>query len=195
MSINKPLPRQFFNRPAEVVGKELLGKFLVRTINGNKLVGKIVEVEAYLGKEDLAAHASKGITKRTEVLFSEPGRAYVYQIHQQNCLNVVTETNRPSCVLFRALEPISGAEQMQSFRPVEIIRNLTNGPGKLCQAMNITKELYATELTISSSPLYIAESGQVISKNEMVVGPRIGISKAKDLPLRFLIKDNPFVSR
>lgn len=178
--MNEALPRSFFSRPSQAVAPDLLGKLLVRKIGKIKFVGKIVEVEAYLGEEDPAAHAAKGRTGRTEVLYGEPGRAYIFQIHTHNCLNIVTETDKPSCVLFRALEPVS-----KNF-------DNTNGPGKLCRALHITKELYGVDMTRSDSPLYIVDSNEQF---EVVTSARIGISKAADWPLRFHVKDNPYVSR
>lgn len=181
MGTSKALPKSFYNRPAEKVARELLGHFLVRVIDDRKQIGKIVETEAYLGEQDLAAHASKGRTGRTEVLYGEAGHAYVYRIHQYHCLNVsAEEIGNPGCVLFRALEPIENIDL-----PV-------NGPGKLCRALNIDKSLYGVDMTDSSSPLYITKNAEDF---DVITTPRIGISKAVDWPLRFFIKDNPFVSR
>lgn len=160
---------------------ELLGKYLVRQIGDIKMVGKVVETEAYLGEHDSAAHSSKGRTKRTEVLYGEAGRAYIYQIHRYHCLNVSTEeVGNPGCVLIRALEPIQNISESVS------------GPGRLCRALDITKDLYGVNMTNIHSPIYFAENEE---KVEVEVSPRIGITKAVDWPLRFYIKDNLFVSR
>lgn len=175
------LHRTFFNRPTEVVARELLGKILVRKIGSQEQIGKIVEVEAYLGESDPAAHAYKGKTKRTEVLYGEPGRAYIYQIHRYHCLNVsVEKEGYPGCVLIRALEPVHN------------IKESVSGPGRLCRTLCINKELYGVDMTDHKSSLYIVDTKEKININ---VSPRIGITKAIDWPLRFFVKDNPYVSR
>jgi DNA-3-methyladenine glycosylase len=177
------------------VARDLLGKLLVHKLNGGTLAGRIVEVEAYLGVGDLAAHAARGRTNRTQVLFGPPGHAYVYFIYgMYECLNLVCEPDGVAgCVLIRALEPLAGIEEMQRRRPAaRRLRDLASGPGKLTLAMGITREHYGWDVT--RSPLQVrefVEAGPV----EIVTTPRIGISVSEDLPLRFYIKDNEFVSR
>ncbi|KTC65796.1 DNA-3-methyladenine glycosylase (plasmid) [Legionella adelaidensis] len=181
----KKLPRDFYDRNTIEVAKDLLGKLLVHHVNGEKRVGKIVEVEAYLGPHDLAAHTSKGRTPRTEVMFGPPGHAYVYLIYgMYYCLNAVTEKEgHGSAVLLRALEPVLN------------IHGKTKGPGLLCNAMSITKTLNGHDLL--SDTFYIMQDSDFtpISIEER---PRIGVDYAKewkDKPLRFYIKDNMYVSK
>src|ERR1700757_1257347 len=141
----KKLPRAFYDRDTITVAKELLGKYLVHLDKGVKRIGKIVEVEAYLGPHDLAAHSAKGLTPRTQVMFGPPGHAYVYLIYGMYfCMNVVTEKEgHASAVLIRALEPIQN------------IHTRTQGPGLLCKAMGIDKHLHGHDLL--SNDFYIAE--------------------------------------
>src|SRR5277367_339955 len=179
------LPRSFYGRDTIVVAKELLGKFLVHNSRGVQRVGKIVEVEAYLGPHDLAAHSAKGRTKRTEIMFGPPGHAYVYLIYgMYHCMNVVTECEgHASAVLLRAIEPVKN------------IKNRTCGPGLLCRAMKIDRRLNAHDLL--SDNFYIAASEKV-ELFSTIKRPRIGVDYAKHWAkrhLRFYIKDNPFVSR
>lgn len=181
----RKLSRDFYVQDTILVARELLGKYLVYHHNGKKLIGKIVETEAYLGPHDLAAHSSKGRTKRTEVMFGAPGFAYVYLIYgMYNCMNVVTqEEGHASAVLLRAIEPIQNIE------------GRTQGPGLLCKAMHITKSLNAHDLT--SDNFYIAESENT-ERIVIVKKSRIGVAYAKEWakkPLRFYIKNNSFVSK
>lgn len=181
----KKLPRRFYDRDTIIVAKELLGKYLVHIHNGKKQIGKIVEVEAYLGPHDLAAHSAKGLTNRTQVMFGPPGHSYVYLIYgMYHCMNVVTEKEgHASAVLLRALEPI------------ENIDTKTQGPGLLCKAMHIDKQLHGHDLL--SNDFYIAESTST-EKFTIVKRSRIGVDYAKHWAnrlLRFYIKDNKFVSK
>ena len=194
------LTQNFFDRKAELVAKELLGKVLVRKINNKKLSGMIVETEAYVGPHDLASHASKGKTNRTQVMFSYGGFWHVYMIYGfYYCLNIVTETkDYPSAVLIRALEPLEGIEKMKKNRKTDNITNLTSGPGKLCQAFEITKNVDSTSAISKNSKLYIEDRRIKIPANQIAKAKRIGVDYAgiwKDKLLRFYIKDNPFVSR
>ena len=179
------LEKTFYDRDTTIVAKELLGKYLIHRTNGIERIGKIVEVEAYLGPHDLAAHSAKGLTPRTKVMFGPPGYAYVYMIYgMYYCMNVVTEREgRASAVLLRAIEPIQD------------IHERTQGPGLLCKAMRITQQLNAHDL--SSDTFYIATKSNSPSFT-IVKKPRIGVdyagSWAKKL-LRFYIKDNPFISK
>jgi DNA-3-methyladenine glycosylase len=181
----RKLPRTFYDRDTIIVAKELLGKFLVHESRGVKRVGKIVEVEAYLGPHDLAAHSAKGLTERTKIMFGPPGHAYVYFIYGMYfCMNVVTEREgHAAAVLLRAIEP------------VENLAGKTSGPGLLCRAMNIDRRLNGHDLL--SDDFFIAESGDA-EKFSTVKRPRIGVDYAKHWAkrhLRFYIKHNPFVSR
>jgi DNA-3-methyladenine glycosylase len=193
--IHQPLPYQFYNRPTVEVAKGLLGKYLIRDLGNELLIGRIVETEAYLGIDDAAAHSSIGRTKRTEILFGEPGRGYIYQLRGHHLLNAVTEgIGIPTCVLIRAAEPIQGIETMRQFRGFKITvdTQLMNGPGKLCKALQINMSHYGIDLTSTNSPLYLAEGG--IYDFQIETSTRIGITKATDKPWRFMVKGNPFVS-
>src|SRR5580698_5899486 len=179
------LPRSFYNRDTIVVAHELLGKHLVHKSRGVERIGRIVEVEAYLGPHDLAAHSSRGLTERTKVMFGPPGHAYVYLIYgMYYCMNVVTEREgHASAVLLRAIEPITNIE------------GRTQGPGLLCKAMGIDKRLNAHDLL--SDDFYIAAPPATKSFT-IVKRPRVGVDYAKHWAkrhLRFYIKGNPFVSR
>lgn len=198
------LPVEFYSRDTITVAKDLLGKLLVRNINGNKLVGKIVEVEAYLGPIDKACHSYNfRRTQRNEVMYGQPGIAYVYFIYgMYYCLNFVTEKEgMPCAVLIRALEPIEGFDIMALNRFGKTYneltksqkRNLTNGPGKLCRAFNIDKALNGHSLL--SDEIYVLDNQEDF---EIVAGKRIGIDyaeEAKDFEWRFFIKGNPYVSK
>lgn len=179
------LPRSFYDRDAESVARDLLGKHLVHVHDGIARIGKIVEVEAYLGEHDQAAHSCKGLTPRTQVMFGPPGYAYVYLIYgMYHCMNVVTEAEgKASAVLLRALEPVQNIELR------------TQGPGLLSKAMGIDKSLNAHDLL--SESFYIADPG-TNEKIEIVKKPRIGVDYAGEWAqklLRFYIKDNPFISK
>ncbi len=179
------LPRSFYDRNTILVARDLLGKLLVHESAGIERIGRIVEVEAYLGPHDLAAHSSKGLTARTKVMFGPPGHAYVYFIYgMYYCMNVVTETEgHASAVLLRAIEPVKN------------VQGRTQGPGLLCKAMHIDKRLNAHDLL--SNDFYIAPPSAA-SSFTTVKGPRIGVDYAGHWAkrhLRFYIKDNPFVSR
>jgi DNA-3-methyladenine glycosylase len=205
----RPLDRAFFSRDPRRVARELLGKVLIRQNDArqknahqarSRLTARIVEVEAYLGEEDPAAHAAAGNTARTSVLFGPPGHAYVYFIYGNHyCLNASCEPEgRAGCVLFRALEPLSGVEEMAQARGIEIhsskdLVKLTNGPGKLCEAFGITRARdNACDLTRATGSLWIGEDGY--RAPSIRTTPRIGITKAATKPLRYLVDRNPFVS-
>jgi DNA-3-methyladenine glycosylase len=196
----RPLDRAFFRRDPRRVARELLGKVLVRDAEGARLTARIVEVEAYLGTEDPAAHSAAGNTARTAVLFGPPGHAYVYFIYGNHyCLNVSCEPEGVAGgVLVRALEPISGVEQMAKARGIEIhgpkdLVKLTSGPGRLAQAFGITRTGdNGCDLTSAKSSLWIGKDGY--RARGIRVTPRIGITKAADMPLRYLLAGNAFVS-
>lgn len=199
------LSREFYNRDTVLVAKELLGKVLVTKENDVVCKGKIVEVEAYMGPEDKAAHSYGGRrTKRVEVMYGEPGFAYVFIIYGLHyCMNTVTrEKGVPQAVLIRALEPVQGLDVMSNRRFKknydELTKkekiNLTNGPSKLCAAMNIDKSLNAEDLC--GEIIYIEEGEKENFK--IGVSKRIGIDyaeEAKDFPWRFFIEDNVYVSK
>ena len=195
-----PLPRAFFARDPRRVARQLLGKILIREASGLKLTARIVEVEAYLGKQDPAAHAAAGRTLRNAVLFGPPGHAYVYFIYGNHyCLNVSCEPEgQAGGILFRALEPLTGIDEMAHARQIDLRGEkdwpkLTSGPGRLCQAFGITRARdNDRDLTTPASGLWIGDEGS--RPRTITVTPRIGISKAREAPLRYLLAGNPFVS-
>lgn len=195
-----PLSRDFYNRDPRRVGRELLGKVLVRKVGRKILEARIVEVEAYLGADDPAAHSFSGRTVRNAVLFGPPGHAYVYFIYGNHyCLNVsCLPDGTPGGILFRALEPLVGIEEMARARDFTVdggrdLRLLTTGPGRLAEAFGITRERdNEKDLTSKASDLFIADDGYRVRK--ILATPRIGITKAAELPLRFVIAGNRFVS-
>lgn len=179
------LPRGFYDRDTVRVARELLGKRLVRVSNGVERVGRIVEVEAYLGPHDLAAHSSRGRTERTRVMFGPPGHAYVYLIYGIHCcMNVVTEREgHASAVLLRAIEPVRNVE------------GPTRGPGRLCRAMGIDRRLDGHDLT--GDEFHVADPADAGTVS-IVRRPRIGVDYAGRWArrlLRFYIRGNPFVSK
>ena len=181
----RKLPRKFYDRDTVEVAHELLGKCLVHVIGGVERIGRIVEVEAYLGPHDLAAHSAKGLTARTKPMFGPPGHAYVYLIYgMYHCMNVVTQPEgTAAAVLLRALEPVQNME------------GRTQGPGLLCRAMQIDKRRNAHDLL--SDDFYIADDGYP-QKFSIVKRPRIGVDYAGHWArrqLRFYIRNNAFVSR
>ena len=199
------LKREFYSRSTLDVARDLLGKNLVHHVNGEKLVGKIVEAEAYVGPVDKAAHSYSGKTRRNEVMFGPPGHAYVYRIYGvYNCMNTITQKEGEGTgVLIRAVEPVENIETMARNRynmPVKDLKrrqilNLTNGPAKLCIAMGITNknnngmDLYGDILWIEE----VEEDGTF----EVIETTRVNIDYAEEaihFPWRFYIKDNPFVS-
>jgi DNA-3-methyladenine glycosylase len=184
------LARQFYARETVQVAQDLLGKALVH----GAAAGLIVETEAYLGGDDLAAHSARGLTDRTRVIFGPPGHAYVYFIYgMYECLNVVTEpAGQPGCVLIRALEPVAGVALMKRRRPTaRRVEDLASGPGKLTLALGITRAENGADLT--NGPLVVREAAAPRAF-DIDVTPRVGIRQCADWPLRFLIRGNPFVS-
>lgn len=184
--ITKKLSREFFNRNTLKVAKELLGKYLVRQIGNKKIIGKIVETEAYMGHNDLASHASRGKTPRTEIMFGKSGTAYIYLIYgMYYCFNIVTEKDDfPAAVLIRAIETSENPK-------------LTNGPGKLSRYLNIDKSLNGEDM-INSAKIWVESDGKKVKKNNTVSSSRVGISYAQhcaNYPWRFYIKDSLFVSK
>ncbi len=200
MKPQKKLPRKFYTRDVHTVAKELLGKFLVRKIGRKHLIGKIVEVEAYDGSVDKAAHTYGGKTKRNEVMFNEGGFLYVYFTYGMHfCSNVVTgKLNEGKAVLLRAIEPLGGLDKMalNRFGKKDIstmeLKNLTNGPAKICQAFGIVRSENGTDL--AGNEIFILDSSK-LSENKIASSTRIGIKKSVDLPWRYYIKNNSFLSR
>ncbi len=196
----EPLPRAFFARNPRRVARELLGKVLLRDHESLHLSARIVEVEAYLGENDPAAHAAAGNTARTAVLFGPPGYAYVYFIYGNHyCLNVSCEREgKAGSVLFRALEPLLGIEEMARARSIAVhgprdLPKLTSGPGRLAQAFGITRTRdNGRDLSSPTSGLWIGEDG--FRPRNIQITTRIGITKAADHPLRYAIAGSPFVS-
>lgn len=202
------LERDFFARDTLIVAKELLGKIIVREINGVRLSGKIVETEGYIGAIDKASHAYGGKkTPRVEPLYGEPGISYVFSIYgMYECFNVITkEKGSPEGILIRAVEPIDGLEQIAQNRflksydtlTAKEIKNLTNGPSKLCIALEINKKVHNFMDLVSSKELYI-EDGDIINSSDIVETTRIGIDYAEeavDFPWRFYVKNNIYVSK
>ncbi|HET7439896.1 MAG TPA: DNA-3-methyladenine glycosylase [Terriglobales bacterium] len=195
-----PLPASFYDRDPREVSRDLLGKILVRRKGKRLLTGRIVEVEAYLGADDAAAHAAAGRTARNDVLFGPPGRAYIYFIYGNHyCLNVsCLPDGIAGGVLFRALEPLEGIEDMaraRGFPPdTNDLRKLTSGPGRLAEAFGITRQRdNGKNLTSRKSDLWIGDDDTPPPR--VLVTKRIGITKAADMPLRYIVADNPFVSR
>jgi DNA-3-methyladenine glycosylase len=179
------LPRSFYDRDTVMVAHELLGKCLIHKSGGVERIGRIVEVEAYLGPHDLAAHSSKGLTERTKIMFGPPGHAYVYLIYGLHCcMNVVTEREgHASAVLLRAVQPVQN------------LAGRTQGPGLLCRALHIDRRLNGHDLL--SDNFFIAQP-EAADKFHIIKRPRIGVDYARHWArrlLRFYIKDNPFVSR
>jgi DNA-3-methyladenine glycosylase len=189
-----PLPASFYERDTEQVARDLLGAVLRCTTSDGAASGRIVETEAYLGEHDLACHAAAGLTQRTRWLYGAPGTAYVYFIYGVHwCFNAVTRAvGSPSAVLVRALEPLDGLELMRERRGDVRDRDLTNGPGKLCEALGITGAQNGIPLRKSAIEIL---RGVTVPEERVVVTPRIGITKSAEWPLRWYVADNPYVSK
>lgn len=192
--LGAPLAPSFYDRPTELVARELLGAVLECTTPEGVTRGRIVETEAYLGDHDDACHAVAGLTPRTKDLFGPPGISYVYFIYGMYwCFNAVTrERGHGSAVLVRAVHPTDGLPLMHARRPkAKRERDLTNGPGKLCLAMGIVGEMSGRSLR---TPPLMIRAGEPVADDQVIVTPRIGITRAADWPLRYLVRDDPFVS-
>ncbi|MFI5311984.1 MAG: DNA-3-methyladenine glycosylase [Gemmatimonadales bacterium] len=185
----------FYARDTEVVARELLGAVLECTAAGTRCRARIVETEAYVGEHDDACHAAAGRTKRTEVLYGPPGRAYVYFVYGMHwCVNAVTRAEGlPSAVLIRAAEPLEGLPAMRRRRRgARRDIDLTSGPARLCEALGITGPRHHGA-SLSTSTLRILE-GHPVRDRDVAVTPRIGISRAADWPLRWVVRDSMFLS-
>ena len=189
------IDRSFFQRDAVTAAEELIGHYLVRVSEEGVTRARIVETEAYMGEIDDAAHSYKGKTERVCVLYGEKGYAYIYLIYgMYNCLNISAGPDGvPQCILIRAAEPVDGIELMSKRRKTEKIRNLCSGPGKLCMAMDITRDIYGEDM-VSGVALYI-EAGEKLPTES---SKRIGIDyaeKCRDKLWRFTAKNSKFVSK
>ena len=197
---SKKLKKNFYTRDVLIVARELAGKILVKNKNGKLYAGKIVEVEAYDGLIDEAAHTFLGKTERNKIMFEEGGYFYVYFTYGAHyCCNIVVgQKNHGAAILIRAVEPLSGIEFMEANRlrrkseNQKEILSLTNGPGKLCQAFEINRSHNGEDLT--GDTIYLLNAPKIKQEN-IVQTKRIGIKKSVDLPWRFYIKDNHFVSK
>ncbi|MDH4199391.1 MAG: DNA-3-methyladenine glycosylase [Spirochaetia bacterium] len=189
------LAESFYKQDTISLAKNLLGKIFIRKLDGQILAGKIVETEAYHQQGDPSCHAHNGKTRRNAVMFEPPGHLYVYFTYGMHyCMNIVAEPEGiAAAVLIRSLEPLEGIEMMQKLRGNKIeCKNLCNGPAKLCQAFDITKQqngyfLEGKDIFISDAPS--------IAEQDIVITTRIGISQGKELPWRFYIKNNMYVSK
>ncbi len=191
----RPLGARFYDRPTERVARDLLGRVLECTVGRVICRGRIVETEAYLGEDDPACHAAAGRTPRTEVMYWAPGTAYVYFVYGMHwCANAVTRREGlPSAVLIRAVEPLEGIEAMRRRRGgISRDTDLTSGPARLCQAMGITGPRHHGASLVTSAFRILDASP--VARRQIAVTPRIGVNVAADWPLRFLVRDNPFVS-
>ncbi len=186
----KELPSNFFKGKSADIAKKLLGKLLIRDNNGKISGGLIVETEAYLGRNDPSCHSSRGLTKRTEPFFKGAGTMYVFRSRHHCCFNMITEHRKQGeGILIRALEPLIGIKDMKRNRGNKPIEKLANGPGNICKALQITAEMSGKKL---GNGVYILNTSL---KEDVVATRRIGISKAVDWPLRFVVKDSKFVSK
>jgi len=195
LTVGRPLARSFFTRPSLVVARALLGRDLVRTFDdGTELRARIVEAEAYR-EDDPASHSFRGRTARTDVMFGPPGRLYVYVSYGMHfCMNVVTgRDGEGSAVLLRAAEPLEGLDRMADLRRLQDPRLLCAGPGRLCQALAITRAHDGIDLV--SGDALVIERGRPVRDEDVVVGPRVGITVAAEQPWRFHVRGSRFVSR
>lgn len=186
----------FFEQDTGAVARALLGHYLCHETTGGMMVGAIVETEAYLSVDDPACHASRGLTERNAAMFGPAGRAYIYLIYGCHyCFNVVTgPVGSGEAVLVRAVEPLEGSALMRQRRGLACSnRDLTSGPGKLCQAFGLDRSFNGCSL--HEKPLYLAVNNNNMAYRPLQVTPRIGVTTASDRLLRFIVKDNPFLSR
>ena len=192
--LKESLPRSFYDRPTETVAPELIGKALLHRVQGAWIGGIIVETEAYLAQRDLASHSARGKTKSNASMFGRPGTLYVYPIHAKYCMNAVTDKeNKGTAVLIRAIEPVWGIEQMQSSRNQTDLCRLTRGPAMLCQALSVDRSHDGLCL-LKNKDFRIAKI-RGAKQAKVSATPRIGISKAVDMKLRFVLAGSRFVSR
>ena len=200
MIVYEPITAQFYAQPTQTVARDLLGRLLVRRGPEGLCAGVIVETEAYLSRDDPGCHAAGGKTPRNAPMFHAPGVAYVYLIYgRYHCLNIVTGPEGvPEAVLLRALEPVVGMALMGQRRSLSDPRSLCSGPGKLCQAMDIALSHNLWDMTQDGLCVCEPPGGMLaVSDNDIVVTNRVGLSEGKgaDLPLRYYLRHNPFISR
>ncbi len=193
------LDRDFFTRDTLTVARELLGQRLVRVLDGKRLAGRIVEVEAYVGEGDQASHAHCGATRRNAPMYGPPGHAYVYFIYGMHyCLNVVTEQEGyPAAVLIRALEPLEGIEAMRARRGDRPDVQLTSGPARLCQALEIDRRFDGADLCAPDA-LLLLEKDAAVPDEAIATGPRVGVRGdeiALTVSWRLYVRDSRYVSR
>jgi len=193
------LRRDFFVRDTLTVARELLGQRLVRVLDGERLTGHIVEVEAYIGEDDQACHARFGRTRRNAPMYGPPGHAYVYLIYgMHHCLNIVTEREGyPAAVLIRALEPLEGIDEMRARRGGRPDLPLTSGPARLCQALDIDRQFNGADMCAPDAILFL-EEGTFVPDEAVATGPRIGVrgdGVAATSPWRFYTQGNQYISR
>jgi len=200
MSRFRSLPRSFYGRPADVVARDLLGRYLVRELDGERLALRLVEVEAYLGGDDPASHAFRGRTARNAAMFLAGGHAYVYFVYGMHfCVNVVCgEAGLPHAVLLRAGEAVAGADRMAALRGLEgplRRRLLAGGPARLCEALAIDRAFDAVPLWSGALRL---TRGEPVEEPEVARGARIGVDYAGDAaawPLRFVVRRSRELSK
>ncbi|MCD6445817.1 DNA-3-methyladenine glycosylase [Candidatus Bathyarchaeota archaeon] len=190
----KVLKKTFYQREPAVVARELLGKHLVRILNSRVLSGRIVETEAYYGRNDPASKAYRGRKTFNELMFMDVGKAFIYMVHGNWLLNIVAHLkNSVGAVLIRAIEPLEGIDVMMKNRNVKDLRSLTNGPGKLTKALSITKELNGIDITRGNGKLFVVEGEKQVF--EICSSHRIGVREDLPQELRFFIKGNMYVSK
>jgi len=191
--VRRKLKRKFYDRPTLRVAKDLLGKYVVVKYGKKILSGKIVEAEAYIGSGDPACHAHRGMTPRNRVMFGPPGHAYIYFTYgMYHCLNLVTEKEGfPAAVLIRAIEPVQGLDLMMKRRKTKKMKNLTSGPGKLCQALGLDRSLNGADLC--SEVIWVEDRKEKTGKIEST--SRVGVTNGKNKKWRFYISDSEFVSK
>jgi len=194
--MKEPLSHDFYFGDVEDVARAMLGKQLVRVTANGMTAGRIVEVEAYLSRQDPANHGHRGQTRRNATMFGTGGHAYVYSIHARYCLNAVTEPEGVPCaVLIRAVEPLEGLDLMRERRRRTNVLDLARGPARLCEAFGIDRSLDGWDLTRGEELWLADEDGTTVNAANIAVAQRVGVSAGADLPLRFFMADSRFVSK
>ena len=188
----RTIPRSFYNRKTDTVARELLGKILVRRLNGELLNGIIVETEAYFGTDDPASRAFHGLKEYNRVMFEAPGRLFIYNVHKYWMLNIIAHHNGVGGILIRAIEPTTGLETMQRNRPVKRLRDLTSGPGKITLALDVDKSLNGVDVTDSGSPVYVLDNQY---ECKICTSYRIGVTKDLPTHYRYYVENNEYVSK
>lgn len=183
-----PLNREFYSQNVKTVARQLLGKRLISTIGGRTTAGIVVETEAYRATSDSACHGTRGITPRNEVMFGDPGFAYVYPIHARVCFNAVTQSaGFAAAVLIRAIEVCEGIDVMFGRRQVDRELDLARGPARLCQALGIDRKVDSLDLTVGKSVWFDEHQSRVIRESQVKRTVRIGVTSAKELKLRYVV--------